>query len=282
MRVALVLNPASGTLSAMAAPALVLARALEGAGFTLALPPAGALSLDAQLDAAIAAGPEAIFIAGGDGSIAAVAGRLTGTGIALGILPGGTMNRVAARLGLPATPEAAIVALAAPRLGGLPVAEADGRPFLYQSIIGPPARLVRFREMQRGAGLLGWRPLILAALRALLRPRSGGLRLAAPGHRRLRASVAVVSTPETADGAALRVEAVTRHTAWSRLRQLLRWTRGALGADPGVVSFTAPHLVVGGRGKWLRLTLDGELVLLRAPIRIRLRQEALKVLLPAR
>jgi diacylglycerol kinase family enzyme len=280
--VALVLNPNAGTLSGMTAPETVLSLALESAGFVLALPPDGGQLFDDQLSAAIAAGPDAVFVAGGDGSIAAAAARLADTGIALGILPGGTMNRMATRIGLPSSPEAAIAALAESRIGHLAMAQANGRPFLYQSIIGPPARLVRFREMQRGAGLLGWVPLALAGLRALLRPRRGGLRLSAPGHRRLRASVVVISTSETMKSPSLRVEAVTRHTAWTRLRQLLRWMRGALSSDPDVISITTSHLAVTGRDALLRLTLDGELALLRAPVRIRLRPHALRVLLPAR
>lgn len=276
------LNPNAGTLSGMAEPGTVLSRALEAAGFVLVRPPDGGQPFDDQLAAAIAAAPDAVFVAGGDGSLAAAAARLADTGIALGIVPGGTMNRMAARIGLPGTPEAAIAALAGPRTGHLAMAQANGRPFLYQSIIGPPARLVRFREMQRGAGLLGWIPLALAGLRALLRPRRGGLRLTAPGHRRLRASVAVISTSETTGAPSLRVEAVTRHTAWTRLRQLLRWMRGVLSRDPDVISFATAHLAVTGRGALLRLTLDGELVLLRAPVRIRLRPDALRVLLPAR
>ncbi|MBR0646188.1 diacylglycerol/lipid kinase family protein [Plastoroseomonas hellenica] len=282
MRVALVLNLNSGTLSGMIAPGEVLARALEAAGFILALPPDASRTFDDQLAVAMAAAPDAIFVAGGDGSIAAAAARLADSGIALGILPGGTMNRMATRIGLPATPEAAITALAGPRIAYLAMAQANGRPFLYQSIIGPPARLVRFREMQRGAGLRGWIPLALAGLRALLRPRRGGLRLTAPGYRRVRASVAVVSTPGTIEDPSLRVEAVTRHTAWTKLRQLLRWMRGALSGDPDVISIATSHLVVTGRGALLRLTLDGELALLRAPVRIRLRSDALRVLLPAR
>lgn len=281
-RAALVLNPNAGTLSGMTEPRVVLSRALEAAGFILALPPDGGLPFDDQLAAAIAAAPDAVFVAGGDGSIAAAAARLADTGIALGILPGGTMNRMATRIGLPGTPEAAIAALARPRIGHLAMAQANGRPFLYQSIIGPPARLVRFREMQRGAGLLGWIPLALAGVRALLRPRRGGLRLTAPGHRRLRASVIVISTTETMENPSLRVEAVTRHTAWTRLRQLLRWMRGALSSDPDVISINTSHLAVTGRDALLRLTLDGELALLRAPVRIRLRPDALRVLLPAR
>jgi diacylglycerol kinase family enzyme len=281
MRVALVLNPHAGTLAGMADPVSVLSAALVAAGFDLVLPADGSLSFDDQLDSALAAEPEAIFVAGGDGSIACAAARLAGTDIALAILPGGTMNRMAARVGLPAAPQAAIAALAEHRIGLLPTADANGRTFLYQSIIGPPARLVRFREMQRGAGYRGWLPLALVGLRALMRPRRGRLRLKAPGLKRLRAAVIVVSTPELTDGRALKVDAVIRHTAWSRVRQLWRWMRGALAADPGVTSIEAPRLAVIGREAHLRLTLDGELVLLRAPVRIRLRTDALRVLLPA-
>lgn len=50
---------------------------------------------------AISASADLIIVAGGDGTVSAVAGALIGTGISLGIIPRGTANAFAVALGIP-------------------------------------------------------------------------------------------------------------------------------------------------------------------------------------
>lgn len=280
-RAALLVNPAAGPAPELPADLPALAEALGAAGYRLTVPPRPDLPLDAQIAAALAARPEVVFTVGGDGSLRAVAEHLAGHDIALGVLPGGTMNRVAARLGIPADPVAAARSLEGAGTEAIALGTLNGRVFLYQSLVGRSSRLLRFREMQRGVGVIGWLPLVVAALRHAARPPRRSLRL--KGEREtIRADAVVVTTPLPGAGLLFQVEAVRRGSRLAALRQAWRWIRGRLARDPDVVALRRPRLVVRGRDARLRVTLDGEPQLMVPPLRFRLRPGALRVLRPRR
>jgi diacylglycerol kinase family enzyme len=81
---------------------------------------------------AAAQGGQTVVAAGGDGTIAEVAGGIAGTGCQLGIIPLGTANVLAHELGLPFQPQAIAAVLGAARTReiwpGL-ARSADGSPF---------------------------------------------------------------------------------------------------------------------------------------------------------
>lgn len=281
MRAALILNPRSGAMARLGNPRQVLESAIVAAGFAVVAQPDHDAPPEQQWAGIGAA--EVVFVAGGDGTLRAVAecamaDSAMGGDRILGLLPGGTMNRVCARLGLPPDPVAAVGCYRPGRVAHHDVATVNGQPFLYQSLIGAPARLLRFREMQRGSGLGGWLPLVRAMGRSLWRAPWHVLVL--PGATRRLGPAAVVTTAEPDAPRVMRLDLVPGHSLLARIRQSLRWFAGRLHDDPDVVSVHGERLLLHGRRRALRVSLDGEMMLLEPPLRFRLRRDALRILDP--
>ena len=132
-RVALIYNPMSGQQSARreAVVANVVA-VLQGAGVdvkTIATDAPESAGLLAQ--EAIADGCDTVLACGGDGTVHEVLQHMVGGTAALGVVPMGTANALAADLGLPSSPVKAVKML----LNATPVRISVGHLF-YQSVEG--------------------------------------------------------------------------------------------------------------------------------------------------
>lgn len=274
MNAALLLNPKAGRLARMDAPREAIEAAMRGAGFTPL--PVGEGSLDQQWEAALSAGAEAVFVAGGDGTLRAFAQRLLEAGLPFAPLPGGTMNRVCARLGLPEDPAEAAGCYRPGQGDGLDVGFLNGEPLLYQSLVGRPARMLRFREMQREGG--SWWPLLKAALRVLFRAPWRDVTVPVGDHSRATGLAAVVTLPAPGEAPALTLQLVRALGPLARLRQAWAWFRGRLGEDEGVLTLHARRFVVHGRSRLMRVSLDGEMRTMAPPLRYRLKPGALLLL----
>lgn len=143
-RVALIFNPAAGQKRRGSRDFEALLGALRGAGAEAELRPTGGPGDATRLARqAAAAGCEAVVAFGGDGTVREVAAGLLGSGVPLGILPGGTVNLLAQALGLPGDPLAAAALL--PRLAPrrLDVGLAGATPFLMMVSAGLDASVLR-------------------------------------------------------------------------------------------------------------------------------------------
>ena len=272
MKAALILNPRAGRMAQMGAPRAAIEAAMRAAGFVPIPVPDG--SLDAQWG--VAQGAEAVFICGGDGTLRGFAARLMQAGLPVAPLPGGTMNRVCARMGLPDDPVAAAALYRPGPAEPLAVALLNGEPLLYQSLVGRPARMLRFREMQRDGG--SWWPLLQAMLRALFRAPWRDVTVPVGGQSRATGLAAVVTLPAPGEEPALHLQLVRARGPLARLRQGWAWFRGRLGEDSAVLTLHAPRFVVHGRARRMRVSLDGETRTMAPPLRYRLRHAGLRVL----
>ena len=106
--------------------------------------------IEAALDKAVAAHPDILVAGGGDGTIRSAASRLLGSEIALGILPLGTVNRLAHDLHIPVEPRAALRVLANGGYREIDVAEVNGEIFLCNSMLGLPSEISEERQNLRG------------------------------------------------------------------------------------------------------------------------------------
>ncbi|MGA9532135.1 MAG: diacylglycerol kinase family protein [Anaerolineales bacterium] len=109
--------------------------------------------LTALASEAVDLGCDAVFVAGGDGSVGRVAGALAGTKTALAVLPAGTANVWAKELGLPQlgwiTPlalEEAARRLAHGQIRVVDIATCDGTPFLLWAGVGLDGKVVNSIE----------------------------------------------------------------------------------------------------------------------------------------
>jgi diacylglycerol kinase family enzyme len=116
---------------------------------------------DAIADA-VAHGTRRIVVVGGDGTIASAAHSLVGTGVELGIVPGGTLNHFARDLGIPADlPTAWETAADQTITACADVGYVNELLFLNTSSVGAYVKLVRTRE--RLEPLLGYKLASAAA-----------------------------------------------------------------------------------------------------------------------
>jgi diacylglycerol kinase family enzyme len=251
-------------------------------------------TLPERIEAALVANPDAVVVAGGDGTIACAAQVMHGkTETPLGILPFGTANLLARDLNLPiGDTEAAIAALGRGKVRLIDVAEVNGQLFLCAAMLGLPTHLGRHRENARGAKMTFLRRLPLAALRHILRPNPLRARLSLGGeYFRIRASAATITVNpveevtgprfarQNLDGGRLVFYEIRARgiMGWAKFigRVLARrWRR-----DPGLREWS---------GRWMRLDrlesraihvmVDGEMRLLDPPLDFTVHPGALRVL----
>lgn len=241
--------------------------------------------------------PDAIVVAGGDGTVNAAAGAALGCDALLGVLPMGTFNHFASDLGLPADLAGAACALAERHERRVDVGEVGGRVVVNNATLGVYPEMVSVRDRlreQRGWGKVRavpaavWRVARSFPVHRLVLSTGGGGRPA--DGRPLRTPLVFVGNGSYADGPggpttrtaldAGRLEVLVARVV-SR-RGLVRAVLAALVAHPDAVRDLDHHQVtdlrVDGRADRLRVALDGEICWLDLPLRFRSRPGALRVL----
>lgn len=152
--IALLANPESGQGEAEA-----VAEAMRGLRAEVAT-----FALD-EIDAAIAAEPERLVVAGGDGSLGCVAAPAARAELPLAVVPTGTANDFARALEIPLESEAAArLAVEGTETRRVDLAHMDGRPFLNVASLGLSPAAAEHASGLKGA--LGSLAYTAGALRA--------------------------------------------------------------------------------------------------------------------
>jgi len=296
-KLALVLNAQAGALLGQSDMAATLQTLLLEAGDEVYIVPPEAGSLPERLALAKHSGADCVVVAGGDGTVACAATALLDSGISLGLIPCGTMNLLAKDLHIDPDDQAgAVRILAEGRSRSIDAGMLGENVFLCASMLGTPARLSRHREAgrQRGNGILAWARFGWAALRALLHNRSIRVVLRLNGQVLKRRTPSLTITVNRLDdgsgrflgranlsGGEFAVYLVRRSSVLRQARLVLRTALTGQFRAPDVEVFYTRELEIGSVEQALHVLLDGELQLLKPPLRYRLRAEALSVVAPA-
>lgn len=148
-----VLNPGGGGAcegDAEAVTAALRAAGVEGARVEVLSEQRDPAALARE---AVRAGADVVVACGGDGTVSAVAGALVDTPVALGIIPRGTANSVAAALGVPSDLEGACAVIATGRAREIDAARVAGRTMLLMATVGLHARAVTEADDEDKAAL---------------------------------------------------------------------------------------------------------------------------------
>jgi diacylglycerol kinase (ATP) len=189
--VRLLVNPSSGAQGAVAQLPMIVG-ALEDAGMQVVLsftsPDRPPTDLAAQ---AAQAHYDLVVVAGGDGTVSAVAQGLLGTDTPLGILPVGTYNNIARSLAIPVPFDEALAVLFHGRPWRIDSATVNGTPFMEVAGVGLDASLFPVAEEIKGGA---WYQ-VASAVQTLryYRPRRVRIKLADGQRLSTRPLLALVS-----------------------------------------------------------------------------------------
>lgn len=285
----LVLNPRSGSVQAVRGRLLVAA---DRYGVEVREAPAPA-ELPALARRAAAEGADVLGVAGGDGSLAAVAQVALEVGLPFVCVPAGTRNHFARDLGLDrGDPVAAVEAFVAGpqrRVDVATVANATGeRVFLNNASIGVYAALVHepsYRDDRLAA--------IDSVLQAVLDHDALPVRVRfQDGYGQTWEQVLLLFVSNNAyplrglgsrprlDAGLLEVSALRRTQGQQLAQALENLAGGGHQAGDGWARWTTSSLRVDSPTGTLEVGIDGEPVLLDTPIEFKLHAGALRVLLP--
>jgi diacylglycerol kinase family enzyme len=237
--------------------------------------------------------PDVVIAAGGDGTLSAVASALAGTGVALGVLPVGTLNHFAKDAGIPLDLEDAIRTAVTGVPASVDVGEVNGRFFLNNSSLGLYATLVEERKKEQIRGIGKWPAFFRALVLVVSRYPLLHIRLSANGEDISRTTPFVFIGNNVYDveglhvGSRHRLDAgelfvmVSGHVSrlqllWSAIRTLFSGVRAGRAFD----CLVTREVVIHGARRSLRVAIDGEVTTLETPLHYHIRPGALRVMLP--
>lgn len=106
-----------------------------------------------------------VVAVGGDGTISLVAKQLQGTGLTMGILPGGSANGMARELGIPELPEEALDIVVNGKIKACDLIKInDDEISLHLSDFGLNARLIKYFDENKLRGMWGYARMVIKVL----------------------------------------------------------------------------------------------------------------------
>jgi len=293
-RIAVIINHQAGSTGEIGTTQIE--DALRAAGFesSVTLASDGSKIVDAAKQA-LSEGADIVVAGGGDGTVSAVASELVGSGIALGVLPLGTLNHFAKDIGIPMEPGQALQTIVAGHRMAVDVAEVNGKFFLNNSSIGIYPDIVKYREtQQRRFGKSKWTAFFWACMNAMRRYPFLDVQLKADGENLTRHTpfVFIGNNEYTIDGfdlggrktlsaGTLSLYVSQRTGRLGLLGFAMRALFGRLRQAGDFDAVLSDEVMIQTRHKRMRVSTDGEVTMMETPLRYRIHAGALGVIVPA-
>lgn len=234
-----------------------------------------------------------VVAGGGDGTINAVASTLIDTDKALGVLPLGTLNHFAKDLKIPLDLEGAARTIIANHAVNVDVGEVNGHIFLNNSSLGLYPSIVHKREQQQRLGHGKWPAFVWAAFSVMRRYPFLDVKLNADGRKISSRTPFVfvgnnkyemenfnIGTRARLDAGQLSLYFSHRTRRLGLVKLGLRALVGPVEQVEEFVAMVTTEVLIETRRSRIRVATDGEIMLMRPPLRYRVRPGALSVIVP--
>jgi YegS/Rv2252/BmrU family lipid kinase len=234
-----------------------------------------------------------VVAGGGDGTINAVASALIDTEKTLGVLPLGTLNHFAKDLKIPLDLEGAARTIIANHTVQVDVGEVNRQIFLNNSSLGLYPSLVHKREQRQRLGYGKWPAFIWAAFSVMRRYPFLDVRLNADGkefssrtpfvfvgNNKYEMESFNIGTRARLDAGQLSLYFSHRTRRLGLVRLAFRALLGRVERAEEFVAMSSTEVSIETRRSRIRVATDGEVTIMRPPLRYRLRPGALRVIVP--
>lgn len=238
--------------------------------------------------------PGVVVAAGGDGTLNAVAACLLESNIRMGILPMGTFNYVARALNIPLGLMAAAEVITTGMIRSIHVATINEQIYLNNASLGLYPLFIKKRELLNQK--IGRFPLnaYTSGLDVLIRDRKElkleievdeqRYRFKTPliffGNNQLQLAELNLKIAECVRMGQIAGVVLAKSDKLTLFKTLLQLIRGKLDHAPDVYSFSAQQVVVYSHQETLSVAIDGEIVEMIPPLKIRVKRSALNVMVP--
>lgn len=236
-----------------------------------------------------------IVAAGGDGTINAVAAKLVGTDKTLGVLPMGTLNHFSKDLQIPQDLAEAARVVCENHTTLVDVGEVNGRIFINNSSLGLYPRIVRRRIRQQRSGYSKWSAAFWSSLAIFRRYPFLELKLRIGkkfmerrtpfvfvGNNEYEIHSFNIGARSSLQDGILSVYVLHRTGRTGLFLLALRSLFSVLREAEDFDEYFTDELTIDKRRKRKRVlvALDGEVVLMHAPLHYRILPRALRVIVP--
>jgi diacylglycerol kinase family enzyme len=237
----------------------------------------------------------AVVVGGGDGTLGSAAAIVAEAGATLGILPLGTRNHLARELGIPMDLLGAAKIIADGQKRRIDLSSVNDRIFVNNASIGLYPAMVRLRDtMQKSHGLPKWIANIPAGWQTLGTLRHHRLRLTMDGAAKpVRTPLLFIGNNvysldlgkmgqrDALDDGKLSVFAVSPNSRVGLIGFGLRAMIGKSDADKDFCALgVCETMQLSAHARTIEVAIDGEIVRLETPLKIKVMPGALEVFAP--